>query len=63
MFDIIQDALDDLTSIRSSISRKGRALNTLERLIADIYVPSSPSALAALKTFVSLQDTFQCNSE
>ena len=77
MYDTIQDALDDvscvslrndhafsshvqLTSPRSSLSRKGRALGTLEGLVADIYVSDRPGPLDA---FLSLQDSFQCNSE
>ncbi|THG95877.1 hypothetical protein EW026_g5847 [Hermanssonia centrifuga] len=61
MHNVIQDALDDLVSTRSSTARKGRALLALERLLADIYVPSDPEAHEALQTFISLQDTFQCN--
>ncbi|EKM59856.1 uncharacterized protein PHACADRAFT_250626 [Phanerochaete carnosa HHB-10118-sp] len=61
MFNAIQDALDDLASFRSSTARQGRALDTLERLLADICVPKDAKSAAALQSFVSLQDSFQCN--
>ncbi|KAI0700607.1 cell division control protein 14, SIN component-domain-containing protein [Cytidiella melzeri] len=61
MRDIIQDALDDLASNKSSTSRQGRALVTLERLLAEICVTADASSTDALQSFVSLQDTFHCN--
>ncbi|GJE84460.1 CDC14-domain-containing protein [Phanerochaete sordida] len=61
MYNAIQDALDDLASFRSSAGRQGRALDTLERLLADICVPGDAKAAAALRAFSALQETFQCN--
>ncbi|KAI0340792.1 CDC14-domain-containing protein [Trametopsis cervina] len=61
MKDVIQDALDDLASNKSSAARQGRALDSLERLLAEICVTADTSSSEALQSFVSLQDTFQCN--
>ncbi|KIP04545.1 hypothetical protein PHLGIDRAFT_19941 [Phlebiopsis gigantea 11061_1 CR5-6] len=58
MNNAIQDALDDLSSFRSSISRQGRALDALERLLADLCVSGNHSSL---QSFIALQDTFQAN--
>lgn len=52
-----------LASFRSSMARQGRALDALERLLADICVPTDAMSAMALQSFVSLQDAFQCNSE
>ncbi|KAI0775406.1 cell division control protein 14, SIN component-domain-containing protein [Irpex lacteus] len=59
--DIIQDALDDLASTKSSTARQGRALDKLERLVAEICVTAGTGSTEALQSFVSLQDTFECN--
>ncbi|KAI0797152.1 cell division control protein 14, SIN component-domain-containing protein [Abortiporus biennis] len=59
--ELLQDALDDLSSTRTSNDKKGSALNTLERFLAEGCVPSDIVASNALKTFLALQDTFQCN--
>ena len=50
-----------LASLRSSVARQGRALGSLERLLADICVPKDAKSAAALRSFVALQDAFQCN--
>ncbi|KAI0092154.1 cell division control protein 14, SIN component-domain-containing protein [Irpex rosettiformis] len=61
MKDVIQDALDDLASNKSSTARQGRALDKLEHLIAEICVTAGTSTTEALQSFVSLQETFECN--
>ncbi|KAK7681890.1 hypothetical protein QCA50_014852 [Cerrena zonata] len=61
--DTIQDALDELASSRSSSVKKGAALDTLERLLAQLCTRSilNDEAEYTLRYFVALQDTFQCN--
>ncbi|KAH7931178.1 CDC14-domain-containing protein [Leucogyrophana mollusca] len=55
----LQDALDDISSSRSSSGRRTRALAVLEQQLALACVPSSTDD--TLDTFLALQDTFQCN--
>ncbi|KAH7914441.1 cell division control protein 14, SIN component-domain-containing protein [Hygrophoropsis aurantiaca] len=55
----LQDALDDINSSRSSSNRRTRALAVLEQQLALACVPSATDD--TLDTFLSLQDTFQCN--
>ncbi|KAH9854842.1 CDC14-domain-containing protein [Lenzites betulinus] len=58
MHDILQDALDELVSNRTSISEKGGALVALEHVLAETC---DPRAEGLLGYFNALQDTFQCN--
>ncbi|KAI0832921.1 cell division control protein 14, SIN component-domain-containing protein [Trametes gibbosa] len=58
MHDILQDALDDLASSRTSISNKGDALVAIEQVLAETCDPRAEGLLAY---FNALQDTFQCN--
>ncbi|KAG5654225.1 hypothetical protein H0H81_005912 [Sphagnurus paluster] len=57
--DSIQDALDDLSSTRSSSDTKSLALHRLEQHLAEACVPKDPSG--ALHNFNALQYTFECN--
>ncbi|CAL1700051.1 unnamed protein product [Somion occarium] len=59
--DTIQDALDELASTRTSVAQKGDALNTLERLLAELCTRADEESRYSLQYFVALQDTFQCN--
>ncbi|KAI0737791.1 cell division control protein 14, SIN component-domain-containing protein [Daedaleopsis nitida] len=58
MHDILQDALDDLVSTRTSIATKGDALVAIEHVLAEM---SDPRAVGLPAYFNALQDTFQCN--
>ncbi|TCD60444.1 hypothetical protein EIP91_010061 [Steccherinum ochraceum] len=60
MQETIQDALDDLSSSHASTSRKGRALDSLEKLLAEICGPLNSDSYPQ-QYFIALQDTFQCN--
>ncbi|THH21375.1 hypothetical protein EUX98_g8397 [Antrodiella citrinella] len=60
MQDTIMDALDDLSSSHVSTTRKGRALDSLEKLLAEICGTDLPDTFP-LQYFIALQDTFQCN--
>ncbi|KAG9004954.1 hypothetical protein FRB90_010651, partial [Tulasnella sp. 427] len=54
----ILDALDDLSSTRSSLSRRSRALDALERLLAEICIAQDK---AQMDKFVDLQRGFEAN--
>ncbi|KAI0355506.1 CDC14-domain-containing protein, partial [Trametes cingulata] len=58
MHDILQDALDELVSSRTSIADKGDALVAIEHVLAETC---DPRAEGLLGYFNALQDTFQCN--
>ncbi|KAJ8483010.1 hypothetical protein ONZ51_g4973 [Trametes cubensis] len=58
MHDILQDALDDLVSSRTSLADKGDALMAIEHVLAETC---DPRAEGLLTYFNALQDTFQCN--
>ncbi|KAI0677741.1 cell division control protein 14, SIN component-domain-containing protein [Trametes maxima] len=58
MHDILQDALDELVSSRSSLLEKGDALVAIEHVLAETC---DPRAEGLLGYFNALQDTFQCN--
>ncbi|TFK83301.1 hypothetical protein K466DRAFT_655300 [Polyporus arcularius HHB13444] len=58
MHDILQDALDDLVSTRTSTVTKGEALVAIEHVLAET---SDPRAEGLPRYFNALQDTFQCN--
>ncbi|KAG8890509.1 hypothetical protein FRB98_007856 [Tulasnella sp. 332] len=51
-------ALEDLSSTRSSLSRRSRALDNLERLLAELCLCQDKTQLEA---FLKLQDGFECN--
>ncbi|RPD67524.1 hypothetical protein L226DRAFT_550002 [Lentinus tigrinus ALCF2SS1-7] len=55
---ILQDALDDLVSTRTSTAIKGEALVAIEHVLAET---SDPRAEGLPRYFNALQDTFQCN--
>ncbi|KAG1735053.1 cell division control protein 14, SIN component-domain-containing protein [Suillus lakei] len=55
----LQDALDDVTSIRSSSRRRNRALAVLEQQLALACVQSSDDD--TLETYLNLQDAFESN--
>ncbi|KAI0316116.1 cell division protein Cdc14 [Amylostereum chailletii] len=55
----IRDSLDLIVSARSSMVKRGQALNDLEQLIARTL--SSAGGAEALEQFSFLQDTFECN--
>ncbi|KAI0268221.1 cell division protein Cdc14 [Gloeopeniophorella convolvens] len=59
MYDTLQESLDTVVSARSSTSARLRALGNLERLTARVF--ASPDNSLALREFLSLQDTFECN--
>ncbi|KAG8949241.1 hypothetical protein FRC04_008843 [Tulasnella sp. 424] len=54
----ILDALDDLSSTRSSLSRRSRALNSLERLLAEICIAQDKGQM---DRFLELQRGFEGN--
>ncbi|KZT29404.1 hypothetical protein NEOLEDRAFT_1215077 [Neolentinus lepideus HHB14362 ss-1] len=58
---VLQNALDDLVSSRSSKNCKDRSLETIGCLLASICVSGDPSAADNLDSFLSLQDAFECN--
>ncbi|KAI1791062.1 cell division control protein 14, SIN component-domain-containing protein [Ganoderma leucocontextum] len=58
MHDILQDALDDLVSTRTSTATKGDALVAIEHVLAET---ADPRAVGLPGYFNALQDTFQCN--
>ncbi|KAI0363194.1 CDC14-domain-containing protein [Pilatotrama ljubarskyi] len=58
MHDILQDALDELLSSRTSLADKGDALVAIEHVLAETC---DPRAEGLLDYFNALQDTFQCN--
>ncbi|KAG2155130.1 cell division control protein 14, SIN component-domain-containing protein [Suillus bovinus] len=55
----LQDALDDVTSTRSSFGRRNRALAVLEQQLALACVQSSNDD--TLETYLDLQDAFESN--
>ncbi|PIL37692.1 hypothetical protein GSI_01386 [Ganoderma sinense ZZ0214-1] len=55
---ILQDALDDLASTRTSTTSKGDALVAIEHVLAET---ADPRAVGLPGYFNALQDTFQCN--
>ncbi|KAJ7094347.1 cell division control protein 14, SIN component-domain-containing protein [Mycena epipterygia] len=55
----LEDALDDLSSPRTSSEVKTQALRGLERLLASVCVPKTSTA--DLDCFLALQYTFECN--
>ncbi|KAJ7068635.1 cell division control protein 14, SIN component-domain-containing protein [Mycena amicta] len=55
----IQDALDDLSSPRSSSETRTQALRTLERLLAASFAPKRSTD--DMDYFLALQYTFECN--
>ncbi|KZO98057.1 hypothetical protein CALVIDRAFT_535657 [Calocera viscosa TUFC12733] len=60
MHTTILSALDDITSSRSSLARRARALTALERVLADLC--NSPRATNdGLEEFRRLQDAFETN--
>ncbi|KAI0072982.1 CDC14-domain-containing protein [Panus rudis PR-1116 ss-1] len=59
--EVLQDALDNLASTRTSLVQKGNAFNTLEKLVGEICVKDDEESKYKLEFFVALQDTFQCN--
>lgn len=58
---VLQDALDDLCSPRTSMNCKGRALQAIHELMGDICIPDDPAADDRRDYFLALQDTFECN--
>ncbi|KAH9939362.1 cell division control protein 14, SIN component-domain-containing protein [Epithele typhae] len=58
MHDILQDALDALSSPRISTTAKGDALVAIEHVLAET---ADPRATGLPGYFNALQDTFQCN--
>ncbi|OSX59361.1 hypothetical protein POSPLADRAFT_1048699 [Postia placenta MAD-698-R-SB12] len=59
---VLLDALDELVSARTSTTRIGEILTTLERLLAEVCTPNAdPAAAERLQIFIRLQDTFECN--
>ncbi|KAG8931473.1 hypothetical protein FRC01_001253 [Tulasnella sp. 417] len=54
----VLDALDDLSSTRSSLSRRSRALNSLERLLAQLCIASDKEQM---DKFLELQLGFEGN--
>ncbi|KAI0774653.1 cell division control protein 14, SIN component-domain-containing protein [Trametes elegans] len=58
MHDILQDALDDLVSTRTSTADKSDALEVIEHVVAQTC---DPRAEGLSEYFNALQDTFQCN--
>ncbi|KAG8936169.1 hypothetical protein FRC02_004197 [Tulasnella sp. 418] len=54
----VVDALDDLCSSRSSLARRSRALNALERLLAELCTSQERQRLML---FLELQNGFECN--
>ncbi|KAF8076782.1 cell division control protein 14, SIN component-domain-containing protein [Lyophyllum atratum] len=59
MRDSLQDALDELSSTRSSSEAKSRALHRIEQILAQASVPKDASETLAY--FNALQYTFECN--
>ncbi|KAG6916479.1 hypothetical protein DXG01_006673 [Tephrocybe rancida] len=57
--DSLQDALDELSSARSSSEAKTRALHRIERHLAAACIPKDSSE--DLDSFNALQYTFECN--
>ncbi|KAG8906998.1 hypothetical protein FRB99_005518 [Tulasnella sp. 403] len=55
----VLEALDDLSSTRSSLSRRSRALNNLERLLAELCLSPNQSCM---EEFLELQNSFEGNS-
>ncbi|KAJ6532262.1 cell division control protein 14, SIN component-domain-containing protein [Mycena vulgaris] len=55
----LEDALDDLSSPRTSSESKTQALRTLERILASACVPKGSTD--ELDYFLALQYTFECN--
>ncbi|TFK55385.1 hypothetical protein OE88DRAFT_1651673 [Heliocybe sulcata] len=58
MRSVLQNALDDLISSRTSRERKDKSLAEIERLLASI---SLSGAAEVLDAFLALQDAFECN--
>ncbi|KZT71537.1 CDC14-domain-containing protein [Daedalea quercina L-15889] len=63
MKDVLQDALDELVSTRSSSARVGEVLSELERFMAELcsHPVTDQEAAERLFVFTRLQDTFECN--
>ncbi|KAH9938129.1 cell division control protein 14, SIN component-domain-containing protein [Fomitopsis serialis] len=63
MKDVLQDALDELVSTRSSSARVGEVLSELERFMAELcsHPHTDREAAERLFVFTRLQDTFECN--
>ncbi|OCH94558.1 hypothetical protein OBBRIDRAFT_769675 [Obba rivulosa] len=57
----LQDTLDELVSSRTSATRVGDILTSLERSLAEICIESGPNAAEQLCEFLDLQDAFECN--
>ncbi|KAL4081500.1 hypothetical protein V8B97DRAFT_44270 [Scleroderma yunnanense] len=55
----IQDALDDITSVNVSSSRRTRSLAALEQQLALACAPNVEDD--TMNIFLELQDTFECN--
>ncbi|KAJ7682037.1 cell division control protein 14, SIN component-domain-containing protein [Mycena polygramma] len=55
----LEEALDDLSSPRTSSDTKTQALRSLEKLLAAAFVPKSSTE--DLDYFLALQYTFECN--
>ncbi|KAJ6460120.1 cell division control protein 14, SIN component-domain-containing protein [Mycena vitilis] len=56
---VLEEALDDLSSPRTSSDTKTQALRSLEKLLAAAFVPKSSTE--DLDYFLALQYTFECN--
>jgi hypothetical protein len=50
-----------LVSARSSTTARSRALETLERLITQVF--GTPGSSPSVQEFLALQNTFECNGE
>ncbi|KAH9833640.1 CDC14-domain-containing protein [Rhodofomes roseus] len=63
MKDVLQDALDELVSTRSSSTRVGEVLSELERFMAELcsHPHTDQESAERLFVFTRLQDTFECN--
>ncbi|KAJ7620068.1 cell division control protein 14, SIN component-domain-containing protein [Roridomyces roridus] len=57
----LQDALDDLSSPRTSNEVKSSALQRLEKTLARACVSTSSTSTEVLDHFLALQYTFECN--
>ncbi|KAF8530916.1 cell division protein Cdc14 [Gautieria morchelliformis] len=55
----LADALDDLSSSRSSLTRRNKALDTIEHVLARLCVPTCETL--ELDAFLKLQDGFEYN--
>ncbi|KZW04169.1 hypothetical protein EXIGLDRAFT_758467 [Exidia glandulosa HHB12029] len=57
----ISTALDDISSISASHNRRQRALDKLERVVAETCAALDGADPSRLSTFLELQDAFDCN--